>query len=201
MKFKINTTVIDDKNTTDNKKLIHLLQRSLTPSLLFLPRNLKRKTASKSTSRKKKTVKKSESKVALSMSDLNEKENPFTASMEGTTAQASTNTDDKDASKIAPNVATPVCEKGNPDSTLISDEPGSSRKLGLEDLNNTIESNENMDVENSSKETRDDVSVESDPKETDVQDNVGTDVGTSLGQPDKPACDADVVADEEDSGS
>jgi hypothetical protein len=75
----------------------------------------------------------------------------------------------------------------------------SCRKLGLEDLNDAIESTENMDVDKSDKETRGDDSVDSVPKETDVRDNVGQDVGTSIGQPDKLAGDADVVAEEKDS--
>jgi hypothetical protein len=116
---------------------------------LVLPIKPKKKTTSKSTSRKKNTVKKGESKVAMSMSDLYENENPFKVAEEGTTSQASKNTDDEDASKIASDVATPVCKKGNPDSTLISDEPVSGRKLGLEDLNDAIESTKNMDVDNS----------------------------------------------------
>jgi len=132
------------------------------------------------------------------MSDLYEKENPFTATKEGTTAQASTKNDDKDSFKTAEDVATPVCEKGNPDSTLIYYEPASSRKLGLEDLNDAIESTENMDVDNSCKEIRGDDSVESDPKETYMQDDVGPDVGTSLVQPDKHDVDAYVVVDKVD---
>jgi len=54
---------------------------------------------------------------------LHEKENPFAASKEDTTAQASTKTDVKDSCKPAEEGATPVYDKGNPDSTLISDEP------------------------------------------------------------------------------
>jgi len=133
----------------------------------------------------------------LSMSDLYEKENPFIASKEDTTAQASTKTDVKDSCKPAEEGATFVCDKVNPDSTLISDEPTTSRKLGLEDLNEAIESTENMDMENSGKETRGDDTVESDPKEADLQEDVGPDVDTSLGQQDKPAVEVDVVADEE----
>jgi len=167
----------------------------IEPLTVVPPTKPKKKTASKSTSRKKKPVEKSESKVAMSMDDLYEKENPFKATKEDTTAQASKNTDDEDASKIASDVATPVRENGNPDSTLISDEPTSGRKLRLQDLNDAIESTKNMDVDNPGNVTRDDDSVESDPKETDLQD----DVGTSLGQPHKPASDADDVADEKDS--
>jgi len=128
----------------------------------------------------------------MSMFDLYEKENPFAASKEDTTAQASTKTDVKDSCKPSEEGATPVCEKGNLDSTLISDEPATSRKLGLEDLNEAIESIENMDMDNSGKETGGDDSVESDPKEADLQEDVGPDVDTSLGQQDKPAVEVDV---------
>jgi len=171
----------------------------IEPLTAVPPMKPKKKTASKSTSKKKKAVKKGESKVALSMSDLYEKENPFVATKEGTSTQASTKIDDKDSLKTAEDVATPVCEKGNPNATLISYEPASSRKLGLDDLNDAIESIENKDLNNSSKDTKGDDSVESDPKETDMQDDVGPDVGTSLGQQDKPDIDANVTADEENS--
>jgi len=40
-------------------------------------------------------------------------------------------------------------------------------------LNEAIESTENMDVDNSGKETGGDDSVESDPKEADLQEDVG----------------------------
>jgi len=113
--------------------------------------------------------------------------------------QASTKIDDKDSLKTTNGVATPVSEKGKPDTTLISDEPASSRKLGLEDLNEAIESTEIMDVDNSIKESGGDDSVESDPKEADLQEDVGPDVGTSMGQQDKPDVEIDVVADEENS--
>jgi len=52
-----------------------------------------------------------------------------------------------------------------------------------------------MDVDNFGKETGGDDSVESNPKET----VVGPDVGTSLGQHDKPDVEIDVVADVENS--
>jgi len=52
-----------------------------------------------------------------------------------------------------------------------------------------------MDVDNSGKETGGGDSVESDSKEADLQDDVGLDVGTSLGQQDK----VDVEVDGENS--
>jgi len=72
------------------------------------------------------------------MSGLYKKENPFIAFKGDTIVQTSTKTDDKDSLKPAEKVATPVCEKGNLDSTLISDKPTSSRKLGLKDLNEAV---------------------------------------------------------------
>jgi len=194
MKFKTDIPV-SDKNTSDQHLTDSSAPKIVEPLTIVPPTKPKKKTTSKSTSRKKKNVKRGESKVALSMSDMYEKENPFKASEEGTTAQVSKNVEEEDASKIASDVAIPVCEKGNPNLTLISDEPVSGRKLGLEDLNDAIESTENMDVDNPDNETRVDDSVDSDPKETDAQDNVGPDVGTSLGQPDSPNGDADVVTD------
>jgi len=133
------------------------------------------------------------------MSNSYEKENPFAASKGDTTVQTSTKTDDKDSFKPAEEVATLVCEKGNLDSTLIYDKPTASKKLGLEDLNEAIESTENMDMDNSGKEIGGDDSVESDLKEADLPDDVGPDVDTSLGQQNKVDVEADVVTDGENS--
>jgi len=54
-----------------------------------------------------------------------------------------------------------------------------------------------MDMDNSDKEIGGDDSFESDSKEADLQEDVGLNVDTSLGQQDKPAVEVDVVADEE----
>jgi hypothetical protein len=53
----------------------------------------------------------------------------------------------------------------------------------------------NKDVSNPDNETRADDSVENIPKETNAQDNVGSDVDISLGQPGNPTGDQDVVCD------
>ena len=163
------------------------------PLTIVPPSKPNKKTDVKSTSRKKKTVKKGESKVALSMTDLYKKGNPFKAAEEGSTAQAARNANDGDASKMSSDVATPGCAKGKPDSTLISDDLVSGRKLGLEHLNDAIEITENMDVSNPDNETGIDDSVENIPKETDGQDNVGPDVSTYLGQLVNLTGDEDVI--------
>jgi len=193
MKFKTNASVSNEKSIIEQQKPDSSAPNIIEPLTTIPPMKPKKKAVSKSTSKKKKAVKKGESKVALSMSDLYEKENHFAVTKEGTPTQASTKIDDKDFLKTAEDVATPVSENGKPDTTLISDKPTSSRKLGLDDLNEAIESTENMDVDNSSKDTGGDDFVESDPKETDV----GPDVGTSLGQNDKLNVEVDVMVDEE----
>jgi hypothetical protein len=76
-----------------------------------------KKTAEKSSS-KKKTTTKGESKVALTMTDLYNKENPFKATREGTsTKNAAVG---EDGTKLSSDVATCTEEKSNPDSTLNS---------------------------------------------------------------------------------
>lgn len=62
------------------------------------------------------------------MPELYEKGNPLKATKVGTTTQASKNTDNEDAFEISSDVATPICEKGIPDSTLNSDVPISDKK-------------------------------------------------------------------------
>jgi len=198
MKFKTNTSVSNDKNTSKQQKSDSSTPKAVEPLTIVPPSKPNKRTNVKTTSRKKKIVKKGESKVALSMTDLYKKGNPFKAAEEGSTAQASRNTDDGDASKMTSNVATPGCEKGKPDSTLIPDESVSVKKLGLEDLNDAIESTENMDVSNPDNETGIDDFIENIPKETDSQDDVGPDVSTSLGQLVNPTGDEDVVGDKEE---
>jgi hypothetical protein len=66
------------------------------------------------------------------MTDLYEKQNPFTATEKGSDAS---DTNAGDDSNISSDVATPSREKGNHVSTQIPDEPVYDRKLGLEDLN------------------------------------------------------------------
>lgn len=65
-------------------------------------------------------------------------------------------------------------------------------------MNDAIESNENMDVSNPAVDTRADESIENTPKETDVQVDVGPNVGTSLGQPVKPAGVEDIVSEKKE---
>jgi len=78
--------------------------------------------------------------------------------------------------------------------------PKSGRKLGLEDLNDAIDSTENMDVDisNTGNETKVDDSVEKDPEEIDAQEDVGPDVGTSLGQPDNSVGDTATIIGDKD---
>jgi hypothetical protein len=52
--------------------------------------------------------------------------------------------DMSDVSTHAEKRTTSGTGKGNPDETLISDAPDACKKLGLEDLNDAIDSTENM---------------------------------------------------------
>jgi len=108
MKFKINAPVTNDKSTTEQQKPDSSALKLIEPLTTLPPMKPKKKAVSKSASKKKKVVKRGESKVALSMSDLYEKENPFAVTKEGTPAQASTKIDDKDFLKTTKDVATPV---------------------------------------------------------------------------------------------
>jgi hypothetical protein len=144
-----------------------------------------KKTAKKSSSKKKKTTKKGESKVTLTMTDLYNKEIPSKATKEDTSAKIAVV--GEEGTKLSSDVATPTKEKGNPVSALNSVETSSGKKLGLDVLNDAIESTENMGVSNPDNETGGDDSVENVPKETLGQENVELDVSTSLGQPAKPS--------------
>jgi hypothetical protein len=73
-------------------------------------------------------------------------------------------------------------DKGNLDKPFISDAPDACKKLGLEDLNEAIDSTEKMDVD-AGNETNINESVGQEPDGTDARKNVGPDVETSLGQP------------------
>jgi hypothetical protein len=112
---------------------------------------------------------------------LVEEKNQPNATKEGTTTQASKKIDNEEAYQISSNVATPVCEKGNPDSTLNVDVLISDNKLGSEDLSTVMKHSENIDVDDSGNEIRVDDSVESDPEKIDIQRDVELDVETSLG--------------------
>ncbi|KEH19644.1 hypothetical protein MTR_8g465660 [Medicago truncatula] len=70
----------------------------------------------------------------------------------------------------------------NPDETLVSNTSDTSRKLGLEDLNDAIDSTENMDID-AGNETKVHDSVDQDPDNYGVRKNVGSDVETFLDQP------------------
>jgi len=142
----------------------------------------KNKTTYKSAAKRRKSSKKGESKVV----DLYEKENPLKPIEAEASLQDIKNTENAETFKILPDVATPDLDKGNPEATLTSDIPESGRKQGLKDLNDAIDSTENMDIDhsNTGNETKVADSVEKDRVETDAREDVGPDVGTSLGQPD-----------------
>jgi len=200
MKFKSDTPVSEEKNTTEQQNTDTPASKMIENFTIVPHTKPKKKPTLKFTTKKKKPLKKGESKVSLSMSDLYVKENPFKDSEADSTAKASKNTENEETSKTSPDVATPDREKGNPDATLISDVPESGRKIGLEDLNDAIDSDEYMDVDisNIGNQTKGDDSVEKYPEKNDVQEDVGPDFGTSLGQPKNPVDDITTVIDEKD---
>lgn len=180
MKFKNDPPVSSDKNSTKPQKTESTIPKRVEPLTTIPPSKSNKKTVDKSTSKKKKTVKKGEPKVALSMTDLNKTKNSFKAAEEGSSDQTPNKDEGNEVTVLTPDVATPVKDQGNPNSTLNFDEPVPSRKLGLEVLNDAIDSTENMDVSKSDNETGGENSIEGGPKETLGQDNVGPDVSTSL---------------------
>jgi len=85
------------------------------------------------------------------MADLYEKENLFISTVVepsvGVSKKAPKTVDVEATLKIAVDVTSPEVEKGNLDKTLNYAISESGRKLGLEDLNDVIDSTENMDVD------------------------------------------------------
>jgi len=74
------------KITLDQQNADSSVPKMIEPLTTVLPTKPKNKSTSKSTNKKKKPLKKGESKVALSMSDLYGKENPIQATVADTTA-------------------------------------------------------------------------------------------------------------------
>ncbi|XP_024642235.1 bromodomain-containing protein DDB_G0278469 [Medicago truncatula] len=71
---------------------------------------------------------------------------------------------------------------GNPDETLIFNSPDAGRKLGLEDLNDAIDSTKNMEIDVGNETNVNDFN-DQDPDNTGARKDVGPDVETSLDQP------------------
>jgi len=168
MKFKNNSTGSSDKNFTKPQKTESPTPKRFEPLATIPPSKSNKKVVVKSTSKKKKTIKKGESKVALSMTDLYKTKNPFKAAEEGSSDRTSNKVEDNEVTKLTSAVATPAEDQGKPISTLNSDD--------------TIDSTGNMDVSKPEKETDGDNPVEGGPKETLDQDDVGPDVSKSLVQ-------------------
>jgi len=167
MKFISDIYASKIKTTHDQKNTNSSVSKMIESLTTVPPTKPNKKTASESAARKKKPSKKGESKVALSMTDLYKEKNPFKPTDAKTYVQDAKNDEDNGTSKISPDVPTPDLEKGNLDATLILDVPESGRKLGLEDLNDDIDSTENMeiDISNTGNKTKFDDSVEKDPEE------------------------------------
>jgi len=104
-------------------------------------------------STKTKKSKRGESKIALSMTDLYKKENPFISiAVEpsvGTSVKDLKDADVEANPNIATDVATSANEKSNPDKTLTVEISESCKNLSLEDLNVAIKSTKNMDLDES----------------------------------------------------
>jgi len=140
---------------------------------------------------KTKKSKRSESKIALSMTDLYKKENPFISTIfepsVGTSVKDLKDADVEENPKIVTDVATSADEKGNLDETLTVEVSESSKNLGLEDLNVAIESTENIDHDDSktSDESTGKDTDQLSPEKADDQNDVVLDVGISLDQREK----------------
>jgi hypothetical protein len=165
------------------------------PITTVLPTESKKKPSSKSATKKKKSSKskKGEFKIPLAMTDLYLGENQF----ETTGVKAEVDISVKDSkivdieapAKTGPAATTSESEKGNLAETLVSENPKTAKKLGLEDLNvadNTA--GENMDIDSPGTTIETSVAVESvqkSPEKADVRQDVGPDVEISSGQHDK----------------
>jgi hypothetical protein len=194
MKFKNDASVSSEKKDAAQRETGSSAPKMVKPLSTIPPPKPMKKTAEKSSSKKKRTAKKGESKVALTMTDLYDKEIPSKVVKEDTSSKTAA-VGEKDT-KLSSDVATPIEEKGNPVSTHNSVETGSGEKLGLDVLNDAIESTENMGVSNPDNEIGGDDSVENAAKETLGQENVEPDVSTSMGQPAKPSDEEGDVSDD-----
>jgi hypothetical protein len=125
MKFKKDAYVSSKKKASAQRETSSSLLRWSSHSALFLLQPMK-KNADKSSSKKKKTTKKGESKVALTMMDLYDKEIPSKATKEDTSTKIAAV--GEEGTRLSSDVATPTEEKGNLVYALNSVETGSGKK-------------------------------------------------------------------------
>jgi len=182
MKFKTEIPDPEDKNISEQQRKDSCTPQMVKPLTIGSPSDSKRKTGSKSTAKKRKPVKKGKLKEV----DIHFEENPLQASEDGITAQESKNYENGGASRISPNATKPEHDKGNSNAPLISDVPESGGKLGLENMNDVIDSLVSMDMNtsNDGKVTNIVVPIK-EHKASDVEKNVELNVETPLGQQDK----------------
>jgi hypothetical protein len=133
MKFK--SSIPPAKRTTsDHQKPDTSTPLRVEPITIVAPAPTKGKNTPKSAA-KKKSMKKSGSKNVQAESSVQEtKKNKGKEELK----------DMSDVSTHAEMRTTSGTGKGNPDETHISDAPDACKKLGLEDLNDAIDSTENM---------------------------------------------------------
>jgi len=179
MKSKSDISASETKTTSNQQNADPFVPKRIEPISTIPPTKPKKKNTSKSAAKKKKFSKKGESKVALDMTDSHIKDN-LKSTKAGTFEQDAEDTKDDESFKISADVSTLDPDKGNPHETLISNVPESGRKLGLEDMNDAIDSTENMDIDIGNNVND---SVETNPDETNSQEDIGPDVETSLDQP------------------
>jgi hypothetical protein len=134
MKFKNDTSVSSEKKDAAQRETSSSAPKMVKPLSNVPPPKPMKKTAEKSSSKKKKTAKKGESKVALTMTDLYNKEIPSEVTKEDISTKIAVV--GEEGTKLSSDVATPTEEKGNLVSTLNSVETGSGKKLRLDVLNN-----------------------------------------------------------------
>jgi hypothetical protein len=155
MKFKSDSTP-SKKTTSDQQNKDTFDPKRIEPLTTVTPTVTKKKNTHKSATKKKKSSKKGELKNDRDISETT------------TSAQEVKKTKGKEALKDSSDVSTHVPDVG--------------RKLGLEYLNDAIDSAENMDID-ASNDTNANDSVGEEPDETDVRKDDGPEVETSLGQP------------------
>jgi len=178
MKFKTDTPSSEERNVIE-------------PISSISPRKSKKQTLTKSASKKKRPSKskRGETKTSLSMADLYENENPLNSTVVepsiGVSEKTHKTIDTKVTLKIDADGASPEVEKGNPDKTLNSIVSKSGGKLGLEDLNDAIDSTINMDVDEVDDENVVNNSVQPSAEKTNIRKDVEPDVEAPLGQHDR----------------
>jgi len=152
MIFKNNPQTTKEKVVSEPLETSPSIPKVINPITAISSEKSKKGNTTKPSTKTKKS-KRGESKIALSMTVLYKKENPFISTVVepsvGTSVKDLKDADVEEKLNIATDVATSANEKGNPDKTLTVEISESCKNLSLEDLNVAIKSTKNMDLDES----------------------------------------------------